>query len=109
VEEQVSHSYQTTRKTSVWCISIFTFWERRQEDKNSEPNGTKYSPDVIWKQFLRELNFYLLYKFISTQVNLHDLSTQIKRKQESFKITSSRLTKICIKCNLFHWSCLNTS
>jgi hypothetical protein len=61
--DQLSHIYKTRGKIAVLYILIFMLLGSRLEDKFSELNGIKHSPDLICFYFPHELNFYLLLSF----------------------------------------------
>jgi hypothetical protein len=47
VRDQVSHPYNTTVRIMVLYILTFTFWTAGGMTKDSQPNGTKHSPNFV--------------------------------------------------------------
>jgi hypothetical protein len=47
VRDQVSHPCKTTSRIMVLFILTFTFWTSGGKTKDSEPKGSKHSPNLI--------------------------------------------------------------
>jgi hypothetical protein len=47
VRDQVSHPYKTNGRIMGLYVLSFTFLDKRREDKESVPNGSKNSPNLL--------------------------------------------------------------
>jgi hypothetical protein len=94
VRDQVLHSYETTGRIRVLYILTFALHSYRADGKTiySEPNASKYSPNLVCSLSLPACNFYPLVLFPNILTLPHLQTTRLLSLCYAFVLPSDNVT-----------------